>query len=142
CIRIRMKNASISIRAFTIFTAVSAAMSLFAVGVICAPLVAAENSVPLQSSTLVDRVQDHYQHTQSFSAKFSEELTGIGRPKLIRSGQVFFKRPGKMRWEFGAPQKETVVSDGHKVYNYQPDLNQVIELPIERAFKSAAPLAF
>jgi len=142
CIRIRMKDASISVRAFTMFTAVSAAMGFFAIGVICAWPVAAQDSVPLQSSTLVDRVQDHYQRTQSFSAKFSEELTGVGRPKLIRSGKVFFKRPGKMRWEFGAPQNEIVVSDGHKLYNYQPDLNQVLELPIERAFKSAAPLAF
>jgi outer membrane lipoprotein carrier protein len=140
-----MKNTSTSNRTFTLFMFVNAALSvfgLFAIGVICARAVAAEVSVPLQSSTVVDRVQDHYQHTQSFGAKFSEELTGVGRPKLIRSGQVFFKRPGKMRWEFDTPQKEIVVSDGHKLYNYQPDLNQVIELPIERAFKSAAPLAF
>src|SRR5271170_6390283 len=140
-----MNNTLTSNRTLTLFLFVSAALGvfgLFAIAVICARPVAAEVSVPLQSSTLVDRVQDHYQHTQSFSAKFSEELTGIGRPKLIRSGQVFFKRPGKMRWEFATPQKEIVVSDGHKLYNYQPDLNQVIELPIERAFKSAAPLAF
>jgi len=96
----------------------------------------------MQSSTVVDRIQDHYQHTESFSAKFTEDLTGVGRPKLTRSGQVFYQRPGKMRWEFMEPQKETVVSDGHKLYDFQPDLNQVVELPLERAFRSAAPLAF
>jgi len=47
-----------------------------------------------------------------------------------------------MRWEFDAPQTETVVSDGHKLYDYQPDLNQVLEVPLDRAFKSAAPLSF
>ena len=47
-----------------------------------------------------------------------------------------------MRWDFDPPQTETVVSDGRKLYDYQPDLNQVVEMPIGRAFKSAAPLAF
>jgi outer membrane lipoprotein carrier protein len=99
-------------------------------------------SAPSQASSLLDRIQDHYQHTESFSAKFSEELTGVGRIKRIRAGRVFYRRPGKMRWEFAPPQNETVVSDGHKFYDHQPDLNQVVEVPVERAFKSAAPLAF
>jgi|SRR5579885_1634910 outer membrane lipoprotein carrier protein len=93
-------------------------------------------------SALLDRIQDHYQHTASFSAKFTEELSGIGRNKRTRTGRVSYKRPGRMRWEFDAPQAETVVSDGHKLYDYQPDLNQVLEIPLERAFKSAAPLSF
>jgi outer membrane lipoprotein carrier protein len=91
---------------------------------------------------ILDRLQDHYQHTESFSAKFHEELSGVGRVKRTRSGQVYYQRPGKMRWDFAAPHNETVVSDGHKLYDYQPDLNQVLEVPIDRAFKSAAPLAF
>jgi outer membrane lipoprotein carrier protein len=124
-----------------LFNTALSAVLLIAIGVISPGSLAAKDTT-LRSSTLVDRIQDHYQHTQSFSAKFSEELTGVGRQKVTRSGQVFFKRPGKMRWDFDPPEKETVVSDGHKLYNYQPDLNQVIELPIERAFKSAAPLAF
>jgi len=95
-----------------------------------------------RDSAVLDRIQDHYQHTNSFSAKFIEELTGIGGAKRTRTGRVSYKRPGKMRWEFASPQTETVVSDGHKLYDYQPDLNQVMEVPIERAFKSAAPLTF
>jgi outer membrane lipoprotein carrier protein len=138
-----MKYTSTSTRAsaLLLFNTALSAVLLIAIGVISPGSLAAKDTT-LRSSTLVDRIQDHYQHTQSFSAKFSEELTGVGRQKVTRSGQVFFKRPGKMRWDFDPPEKETVVSDGHKLYNYQPDLNQVIELPIERAFKSAAPLAF
>ncbi|HKD69593.1 MAG TPA: outer membrane lipoprotein carrier protein LolA [Candidatus Binataceae bacterium] len=102
----------------------------------------AGDSLSAKDSARVDRIQDHYQHTTSFSAKFTEELTGVGATKRTRSGSVSYKRPGKMRWEFDAPQKETVVSDGHKLYDYQPDLNQVLEVPIDRAFKSAAPLSF
>jgi outer membrane lipoprotein carrier protein len=99
-------------------------------------------SLAARDAAVLDRIQDHYQHTNSFTAKFVEELTGIGGAKRTRSGRVSYKKPGKMRWEFDSPQTETVVSDGHKLYDYQPDLNQVMEVPIERAFKSAAPLTF
>jgi outer membrane lipoprotein carrier protein len=95
-----------------------------------------------RDAVVLDRIQQHYQSSGSFSAKFTEELTGLGGTKRTRTGRVFYKRPGKMRWEFDAPQSETVVSDGHMLYDYQPDLNQVLEVPIKRAFKSAAPLAF
>lgn len=93
-------------------------------------------------SAVLDRIQAHYQHTNSFSAKFTEELTGIGGNQRTRTGRVSYKRPGKMRWDFDPPRTETVVTDGHQLYDYQPDLNQVMELPIARAFKSAAPLTF
>lgn len=100
------------------------------------------SSMAGQAAAILDRIQDHYQHTNSFTAKFVEELTGVGGAKKTRTGRVSYKRPGKMRWDFDSPQTETVVSDGHKLYDYQPDLNQVMEVPIERAFKSAAPLTF
>jgi outer membrane lipoprotein carrier protein len=103
---------------------------------------AGSGSQAARDGVVLDRIQDHYQHTNSFTAKFIEELTGIGGNKRTRTGRVYYKRPGKMRWEFDPPQTETVVSDGHQLYDYQPDLNQVMEVPIERAFKSAAPLTF
>jgi outer membrane lipoprotein carrier protein len=93
-------------------------------------------------TTVLDKIQDHYEHTESFTAKFTEELTALGGTTRTRSGQVWYKRPGMMRWEFESPHKETVVSDGHKLYDYQPDLNQVLEMPLNRAFKSSAPLTF
>jgi outer membrane lipoprotein carrier protein len=95
-----------------------------------------------RNSAVLDKIQDHYKHTSSFTAKFTEQLTGIGGTKHTRGGQVWYKRPGMMRWEFDSPQKEIVVSDGNKLYDFQPDLNQVLELPLNRAFKSSAPLTF
>ena len=103
---------------------------------------AGDTGVPAGKAAVLDRIQDHYQHTESFTAKFSNEITGIGGSKRTRTGRVSYKRPGRMRWAFDPPQTETVVSDGQKLYDYQPDLNQVLEMPIGRAFKSAAPLAF
>jgi outer membrane lipoprotein carrier protein len=124
-----------------------AALAVIAVAFLAVRVPAAEDSsaaaAPAASKAAVlDRIQDHYQRTTSFSAKFTDEITGMGGTRRKRTGRVFYKRPGKMRWEFDPPQVETVVANGRKLYDYQPDLNQVIELPVERAFKSAAPLAF
>ncbi len=119
--------------------AILAASMLLSIVTIAAPDQAAPAG---QDAAVLDRIQQHYQDTTSFSARFTEELTGIGGAKRTRSGRVWYKRPGRMRWDFASPQKESVVADGHKLYDYQPDLNQVLEVPLERAFKSAAPLAF
>jgi outer membrane lipoprotein carrier protein len=47
-----------------------------------------------------------------------------------------------MRWEFGGQDQEIIVSDGKQLYSYQPDLNQVIETPVEQAFRSSSVAAF
>ncbi len=91
---------------------------------------------------VLERLQKHYDQTTSFSAKFSEEITPVGGMKRERQGVVYYHRPGKMRWEFGAPEKDLIVSDGVKLYNYQPDLSQVIEIPVKQAFRSSAATAF
>lgn len=58
--------------------------------------------------------------------------------KQTRTGTVYFQKVGRMRWEFSAPRRETIVSDGKIVYDYEPDLNQVVEVPVEKAFKTSA----
>jgi outer membrane lipoprotein carrier protein len=55
-----------------------------------------------------------------------------------RKGTVYFRKVGRMRWEFAAPSEGTVVSDGNTVYDYEKDLNQVVELPVNKALKSSA----
>ncbi len=135
-----------ALKSLLVRKAVLAALGLMAFGLLAVRAPAAEDggagTAQPAKSAILDRIQDHYQHTMSFTAKFTDEITGMGGTKRKRTGRLFYKRPGRMRWEFDPPQTETVVANGHKLYDYQPDLNQVIELPIERAFKSAAPLAF
>ena len=101
---------------------------------------AADSSFDLK---LLDRLQKHYQQTTSFSAKFHEEIEPAGGTKREREGIVYYRKPGRMRWEFqGDDDKELIVSDGKLLYSYEPDLNQVIETPLEQAFKSSAAASF
>jgi len=102
---------------------------------------ASKNASP-QIKNLLDRLQKHYQQTTSFSAKFKEEIAPAGGTKREREGTVYFRKPGRMRWEFGGEDQELIVSDGKQLYSYQPDLNQVIETPLEQAFRSSSAASF
>ncbi len=124
-----------------IFAAVSALSALLAVG--ATPAWSAQGESPALK-TLLDRLQRHYQQTTSFRAKFQETLTLAGNAEMRRQrdGTVYYRKPGRMRWEFGGSEPETIVSDGTTLFTYQPDLNQVIETPLEQAFRSSSAAAF
>lgn len=92
--------------------------------------------------TLLNRLQQHYQATRSFSAKFDQTITRAGAPPIQRSGVIYYEKPGKLRWEFEGSQPETIVSDGNRLYDYDPALNQVVETPLAQAFRSQAAAAF
>jgi outer membrane lipoprotein carrier protein len=91
---------------------------------------------------VLDNLQLHYQATESFSAKFDETVTRAGVPPLQRSGVIYYEKPGRLRWEFDGSQPETIISDGTTIYDYDPGLNQVVETPLARAFRSQAAAAF
>ena len=91
---------------------------------------------------VLDRLQRHYRETNSFTAKFNEEIAAVGAPKKQRQGTVSFRKPGRMRWEFETPEKQTIVSDGETLYSYDPDLNQVVETPLKQALKSSSATSF
>jgi outer membrane lipoprotein carrier protein len=91
---------------------------------------------------VLDHLQRHYRDTNSFSAKFHEEVTTVGAPKRLRSGLVSFRKPGRMRWEFAAPEVQTIVSDGETLYSYDPELNQVVETPLDQALRSSSATSF
>jgi outer membrane lipoprotein carrier protein len=97
-------------------------------------------SAPMKSDLkqVLSRLQRHYRDTNSFSAKFSEEIITVGAPKRERSGVVSFRKPGRMRWEFAAPEVQTIVSDGEMLYSYDPELNQVVQTPLKQAIKSSS----
>jgi len=102
-------------------------------------------AAPASSShlkTLLAHLQRHYQETDSFQAKFKETVTRTGAPPRDRTGVIYYRKPGRLRWEFQEPQPETIVSDGSLIYDYDPGLNQVVETPLKSAFKSQGVAAF
>lgn len=97
-----------------------------------------DSSPPQSLDTILTRVQQRYDCSGSLRANFVETLSSPGGMTRTRKGTVYFKKVGRMRWEFEAPSEGTVVSDGKTVYDYEQDLNQVVELPVSKALKSNA----
>jgi outer membrane lipoprotein carrier protein len=93
---------------------------------------------PADLDTIVARLQQRYDCSRSMQANFDETLSSPGGMTRTRKGTVYFRKVGRMRWEFAAPSEGTVVSDGKTVYDYEKDLNQVVELPVNQALKSSA----
>ena len=93
---------------------------------------------PADLDTILARLQQRYDCSRSMQANFDETLSSPGGMTRTRKGTVYFRKVGRMRWEFAAPSEGTVVSDGKTVYDYEKDLNQVVELPVNKALKSSA----
>jgi len=62
----------------------------------------------------------------TYSADFHQDIQGDnGQAQQSSTGHMWLARPGKFRWVVNEPYAQTVVSDGQKVYLYDPDLEQV-----------------
>jgi outer membrane lipoprotein carrier protein len=53
------------------------------------------------------------------------------------TGHFEFSRPGRFRWVYMKPYEETIVSDGVKLYVYDPDLNQVTVKRVQGALPAS-----
>lgn len=69
----------------------------------------------------------------SLSADFEQvELDGKGRVIKTQSGHMWISRPGKFRWDYQRPYQQLIVSDGRKIWIYDPDLKQVTVRPAKQ----------
>jgi outer membrane lipoprotein carrier protein len=55
---------------------------------------------------------------------------GVLKKQVTERGHVLVKKPGKMRWEYAAPEAKTFVSDGVRLYSYVPADKQVLVSPV------------
>ena len=97
--------------------------TLVAMGIVAgAPPRAAEPT----ASQLAQALQKKYDGIKDFSADFVHKYRGgVLKKEITETGRLLVKRPGKMRWEYKAPESKLFVSDGVKVYYYIPQDKQV-----------------
>ncbi|WP_457552664.1 outer membrane lipoprotein chaperone LolA [Desulfobacula sp.] len=58
------------------------------------------------------------------------------------SGKAFFSHPGKMRWEYMAPEHHEIITNGKMLWIFRPEENQVMQGDASHFFKSGAGGAF
>jgi len=87
-------------------------------------------SMPDDLSLSLDEIIAHVEKRYSvsgFSAQFFQTST-IKAMDIAdtASGTAFFKRPGKMRWEYETPERQMIITDGNTLWVFRPDDNQVM----------------
>ncbi|MEE9219012.1 MAG: outer membrane lipoprotein carrier protein LolA [Acidobacteriota bacterium] len=85
------------------------------------------------------RLQERFDATRSFRARFVQEYVpqGFSRPQR-EGGVVTFRRPGRIRWEYEWPERKLAVCDGTRVWIYYPQ-EQRAEVEPLAAFDDGAP---
>ncbi|MFV0283000.1 MAG: outer membrane lipoprotein chaperone LolA [Castellaniella sp.] len=87
------------------------------------------------------QLQSFVSRVHAAIGQFSQERTDArGLAQKPQSGSFAFQRPGKFRWDVRAPYQQLIVSDGSRVYQYDPDLAQVTERRASQAV-GASPAA-
>jgi outer membrane lipoprotein carrier protein len=74
-------------------------------------------------------------------ATFLERYTENGREVRTESGTAFFRRPGKMRWEYEAPEKDLFLVDGKTAWFYVPADHTVTRVPAKQSTDLRTPMA-
>jgi outer membrane lipoprotein carrier protein len=109
-------------------------------------LLLATSSIGAQSptpETVAQDLQRKYDRVADFSADFVHSYRGgVLKQQATERGTLLVKKPGKMRWEYTAPEKKLFVSDGHKIYSYIPQDRQVVVGTMPRDEHAPTPALF
>lgn len=105
-----------------------------------APAPAAQAPAPApaapSAAALAARVQGFYERTQDLEARFTQTYTyaGFGR-RQVSSGTLKVKKPGRMRWDYDAPEPKTIAVVGTRLVQFEPEEHQAY---VDEAFDASA----
>ncbi len=83
-----------------------------------------------------------YRAAKSLSATFLQEYSENGRVMRKEAGKSYFLHPGKMRWDYEAPEKNTFLTDGKYAWFITPSDHTATRMPVKNSEDWRTPLAF
>jgi outer membrane lipoprotein carrier protein len=89
----------------------------------------------------IRRMEHRYRAAKTLQATFLERYIENGRTVRIESGVAYFRRPGKMRWEYAAPENNLFLIDGKMAWFYVPADHTVTRVPAKQSTDWRTPLA-
>ena len=97
----------------------------------------------LDAIAIVEAIQKRYDATHTFKARFVQKsyLKMLGQSQTAK-GDVFIKKPGKMRWTYNAPDRQILVSNDQGLWLYLPDEKQVTKMNVKSIYSSNTPALF
>jgi outer membrane lipoprotein carrier protein len=87
-------------------------------------------------------IQSRYEKTSDLEANFQQEYIGkVMKTPQKGEGKVYFKKKGMMRWDYRTPSQK-LISNGHTLWYYQPEENQVFVSDVSKVLREKTPLSF
>lgn len=96
---------------------------------------------PESSKALIARLEAAYRPAKTLHATFLEQYSEGGRVVRTEAGIAYFRRPGKMRWEYEAPEKNLFLVDGKTAWFYVPEDHTVTKVPAKQSTDWRTPFA-
>lgn len=96
---------------------------------------------------IAERVQQRYDAVRNLRARFVQRTASVAlgstsAATLEAGGEVFFAKPGRMRWSYETPEPSLVVSDGATLWIYDPKAEEAQQFPLGPEFLSGAAIQF
>jgi outer membrane lipoprotein carrier protein len=91
----------------------------------------------------LDAIQSQYEKILTFEADFTQRsyIKMMNQTQDVK-GRVQIKKPGKMRWVYGAPDTQILISNEKTLWLYVPDEEQATKVPVESIYSSNTPALF
>lgn len=93
-------------------------------------------------SRVLKGVEEHYNRAKTLQVVFEETYTANGRARKAETGDLYLRKPGRMRWDYKAPAGKLFLSDGKDAYLYTPSDNSAEKMKLKESDDMRAPLAF
>ncbi len=92
---------------------------------------------------LAQKLQARYEETKTMTADFKQSTSvPMSTRKRLGAGKVVISKPGRIRWDYQAPDKQVLISDGKKVFMYLANSAQMIVQPVSQYINSDVTYAF
>lgn len=107
----------------------------------CTALTLVLSGLPALAADAGAQLQRFVSEVSSATGRFTQQVaTGQGDARPQQAGEFAFQRPGKFRWHVVKPYEQLVVSNGAVLRQYDPDLAQLAERPVDQSI-GASPAA-
>ena len=109
--------------------------------VVCVFAASTQPRPAADATSVVRAIEARYATVRTLQATFLERYSEGRTAVRIESGTAFFSRPGRMRWEYEAPEKKLFVVDGKFVWFYVPADRTVTRAKMKESDDWQTPLA-
>src|SRR5712664_162545 len=90
---------------------------------------------------IAHRLAPRFHSARTLKATFLAARVENGRVVRTEAGIAYFRRPGKMRWEYQSPEKNLFLVDGKWAWFYVPADHTVTRVPAKESTDWRTPLA-